>query len=186
MSDVGDVRLQALVHRKASSATCRASVAGYGQSREKQCVRGEPAGYELGEGPHPARGRGRTLVANHLTDLPPSSRPSASAMLASRCRTVAVMNSITAVRGSIRAACRRKARSRGTSTCRPAHRQHQGEDTRFQVTRCRFETSRCSARPCVPIAVNIAHRCNKLSPQRTYCAVGLLVHQSLPSSQKTT
>jgi hypothetical protein len=68
----------------------------------------------------------------------------------------------------------------------PAHRQHQGEDPRFQVTRCRFETSRCSARPCVPIAVNIAHRCNKLSPQRTYCAVGLLVHQSLPSSQKMT
>ena len=60
MSDVGDVRLQALVHPKASAATCRASVARYGQSREKQCVRGEPTGYELGEGSHPARGRCRT------------------------------------------------------------------------------------------------------------------------------
>jgi hypothetical protein len=125
------------------------------------------------------------LVANHLTDLPPSSRPSASAMLASRCRTVAVTNSITAVRGSISAQPAAEGpEAEGHLHAGPAHRQHQGEDTRFQVTRCRFETSRCSARPCVPIAVNIAHRCNKLSPQRTYCAVGLLVHQSLPSSQK--
>ena len=37
------------VLRPASPATCRASVARYGQSREKRSVRGEPAGYELGE-----------------------------------------------------------------------------------------------------------------------------------------
>src|ERR1700730_1134459 len=55
MSDVGDVRLQALVHRKASSATCRASVARYGEPREKRSVPGEPAGYELGEEPHALR-----------------------------------------------------------------------------------------------------------------------------------
>ena len=41
--------------RQASPATCRASVARYGQSREKQRVRGEPAGYELGEEPHALR-----------------------------------------------------------------------------------------------------------------------------------
>jgi hypothetical protein len=40
---------------QASPATCRASVARYGQSREKQRVRGEPAGYELGEEPHALR-----------------------------------------------------------------------------------------------------------------------------------
>ena len=36
-------------------ATCRASVARYGQSREKRRIRGEPAGYELGEEPHALR-----------------------------------------------------------------------------------------------------------------------------------
>jgi hypothetical protein len=41
--------------RQASPATCRASVARYGQSREKRRVRGEPAGYELGEEPHALR-----------------------------------------------------------------------------------------------------------------------------------
>jgi hypothetical protein len=40
------------------------------------------------------------------------------------------------------------------------------------------------AGPCVPTAVNIAHRCNKISPQRTYCAGGMLVHQSLPFPKK--
>src|SRR5882757_2354517 len=35
--------------RQASPATCRASVARYGKSREKRRVRGEPAGYELRE-----------------------------------------------------------------------------------------------------------------------------------------
>src|SRR3984957_12169750 len=40
---------------QASPATCRASVARYGQSREKRRVRGEPAGYELGEEPHALR-----------------------------------------------------------------------------------------------------------------------------------
>src|ERR1700729_4363281 len=38
-----------------SPETCRASVARYGQSREKRRVRGEPAGYELGEEPHALR-----------------------------------------------------------------------------------------------------------------------------------
>src|SRR5256886_526459 len=38
--------------RQASPATCRASVARYGQPREKRSVRGEPAGYELREEPH--------------------------------------------------------------------------------------------------------------------------------------
>jgi hypothetical protein len=33
----------------------KASVARYGQSREKRRVRGEPAGYELGEEPHALR-----------------------------------------------------------------------------------------------------------------------------------
>jgi CubicO group peptidase (beta-lactamase class C family) len=37
------------------AATCRASVPRYGQSREKRRVRGEPAGYELGEEPHALR-----------------------------------------------------------------------------------------------------------------------------------
>src|SRR6201998_3829035 len=55
MSDVGDVRLRALVHRKASPATCRASVARCGQPREKRSVCGEPAGYELREEPHALR-----------------------------------------------------------------------------------------------------------------------------------
>src|ERR1700744_2590150 len=41
--------------RQASPATCRASVARYGQSREKRRVGGEPAGYELGEEPHALR-----------------------------------------------------------------------------------------------------------------------------------
>jgi hypothetical protein len=41
--------------RQASPATSRASVARYGQSREKWRVRGEPAGYELGEEPHALR-----------------------------------------------------------------------------------------------------------------------------------
>ena len=41
--------------RQAPSATCRASVARYGQSREKRSVCGEPAGYELGEEPHALR-----------------------------------------------------------------------------------------------------------------------------------
>ena len=36
-------------------ATCRSSVAGRGQSREKRRVRGEPAGYELREKPHALR-----------------------------------------------------------------------------------------------------------------------------------
>jgi hypothetical protein len=41
--------------RQASPATCRASVARNGQSREKRRARGEPAGYELGEEPHALR-----------------------------------------------------------------------------------------------------------------------------------
>jgi hypothetical protein len=40
---------------QAYSATCRSSVAGRGQSREKRHVRGEPAGYELREEPHALR-----------------------------------------------------------------------------------------------------------------------------------
>ena len=43
---------------KAASPACqkdRASVARYGQPREKRSVRGEPAGYELGEEPHALR-----------------------------------------------------------------------------------------------------------------------------------
>ena len=36
-------------------ATCGASVARYGQPREKRSVRGEPAGYELREEPHALR-----------------------------------------------------------------------------------------------------------------------------------
>src|SRR5476651_601393 len=47
--------LQALVHREASPATCRASVARYGLPREKRSVRGEPAGYEFSEEPHALR-----------------------------------------------------------------------------------------------------------------------------------
>src|SRR5690242_16162394 len=39
----------------ASPAACRASVARYGQSREKRRVRGEPAGHELREEPHASR-----------------------------------------------------------------------------------------------------------------------------------
>ena len=41
--------------QQSSPATCRASVARYGQSRERRRVRGEPAGYELGEEPHALR-----------------------------------------------------------------------------------------------------------------------------------
>jgi hypothetical protein len=41
--------------RQASPATCRASVVRYGQSCEKWRVRGEPAGYELGEESHALR-----------------------------------------------------------------------------------------------------------------------------------
>jgi hypothetical protein len=41
--------------RQASPATCRASVARYGQPREKRSVRGEPAGHELSEEPHALR-----------------------------------------------------------------------------------------------------------------------------------
>src|SRR4030081_2618261 len=41
--------------RQASLATCRASVARYGQPREKRRVRGEPARYELREEPHALR-----------------------------------------------------------------------------------------------------------------------------------
>src|SRR6185312_3008792 len=41
--------------RQASPATCRASVARYGQPREKRSVRCEPAGYELREEPHALR-----------------------------------------------------------------------------------------------------------------------------------
>src|SRR5882762_10267948 len=41
--------------RQALPATCRASVARYGQPREKRSVRGEPAGYELCEEPHALR-----------------------------------------------------------------------------------------------------------------------------------
>jgi hypothetical protein len=106
---------------KASSATCRASVARYGQSREKEWVRGEPAGYELVKGRIQRQGEVVHLVANHLADLSAEIATVASAILACRCRTVAVMNSITAVRGSIRAACRRRARSRGRLRAGPAH-----------------------------------------------------------------
>jgi hypothetical protein len=58
------------------------------------------------------------LVANHLTDL------SAELATVGECDAGFPLprgrgdDSITAVRGSIRAACRRRARSRGTSTCR--------------------------------------------------------------------
>ncbi len=41
--------------RQASPTTCRASVARYGQPREKRSVCGEPAGYELSEEPHALR-----------------------------------------------------------------------------------------------------------------------------------
>src|SRR6266700_5108147 len=41
--------------RQASPATCRASVARYGQPREKRRVRGEPTGYELNEELHALR-----------------------------------------------------------------------------------------------------------------------------------
>src|SRR5213082_2130807 len=41
--------------RQASPPTRRASVARYGQPREKRRVRGEPAGYELREEPHALR-----------------------------------------------------------------------------------------------------------------------------------
>src|SRR5438309_10971091 len=41
--------------RQASPATRRASVARYGQPREKRRVRREPAGYELSEEPHALR-----------------------------------------------------------------------------------------------------------------------------------
>src|SRR5258708_30897693 len=54
--------------RQASPATCRASVARYGQSREKRRVRGEPAGYELREEPHALR----------LACLPRSEKPERS------------------------------------------------------------------------------------------------------------
>src|SRR5436190_19212656 len=40
---------------QASPATCSASVARYGQPREKRSVRGKPAGYELRDEPHALR-----------------------------------------------------------------------------------------------------------------------------------
>ena len=40
---------------QAPPTTCRASVARYGQAREKRSVCGEPAGYELSEEPHALR-----------------------------------------------------------------------------------------------------------------------------------
>src|SRR5580698_2580419 len=46
---------QRLSPRPALPATCRASVAWYGQTRETRSVCGEPAGYELGEEPHALR-----------------------------------------------------------------------------------------------------------------------------------
>jgi len=52
---------------RAQSATCRSSV-GRRESREKRCVRGEPAGYELGEEPH----------ALHLACLPLCEKPERS------------------------------------------------------------------------------------------------------------
>src|SRR5580693_6689823 len=48
-------RFDGTANGKRRPATCRASVARYGQPREKRSVRGEPAGYELSEEPHALR-----------------------------------------------------------------------------------------------------------------------------------
>jgi hypothetical protein len=102
---------------KRSSATCRASVARYGQSREKQCVRGEPRDTNSVQGRIKREVEVVHLVANHLTGLSTELATVGERDAGFPLPTVAVMNFITAVRGSIRAACRRRARNRGTSTC---------------------------------------------------------------------
>jgi DNA polymerase III alpha subunit len=74
------------------------------------------AGMIAVQGTRTARGRGRACRRQPSDrSICGLGRASASATTVSRCRTAAAMNSITAVRASIRAACRR---SPATSTCR--------------------------------------------------------------------